>query len=206
MTNAAMVEHALPPPPCTASHRLGGQLQALLEQLAAAQSPAERERIALRNDGKPGIGGTILLPISISIDCGEPVSGETWAQHQERVAGELAEIAERIGLVTQIPPRTSIAGRSLACHAPLELIAGLATHPRVALIGLRRREKAIAMNHAALATGLGPDCEFRRKYTGKGVKIAVVDSGIDRHHPFLRGCLKNAQTAILASIRLVMER
>jgi subtilisin family serine protease len=170
--------------------RLGSQLMTLTDFLAKA-SDVERQKETVKNDGWFE-NGIAFLPISISANIGLLAEGETWQDYRKRAGDMLDKLALELKSKIGGDVRASIAGNSLSCHASTEVIEKLAQNPEIKSIGLRRRVRVSALDVSAKLTGFEPGSTFHGRYTGKGVRVAVIDSGIDREHP----CLKVDEYAV----------
>ena len=95
-------------------------------------------------------------------------------------------------LVFQVPPERSIA----------DSIAALRADPRVESVqqnqifaGLQEKERDSHARLSYAAKLIGVDAA-RRTSKGKGIRVAVVDTGVDQDHPKLRGRIATAQNFV----------
>ena len=95
-------------------------------------------------------------------------------------------------LVFQVPPERSIA----------DLIAALRADPRVEsvqqnqiFVGAQEKEGDSHARLSYAARLIGVDAA-RRTSQGKGIRVAVVDTGVDQDHPKLRGRIATAQNFV----------
>jgi subtilisin family serine protease len=86
---------------------------------------------------------------------------------------------------TGIRPRRILAGlKTVTADIPAGQLESLASSPSVEYVRPVRWHR---MHLDASAPLLGVDASVRSRFTGRGVRVAVIDSGIDASHPDLTG-------------------
>ena len=118
---------------------------------------------------------------------------ETWATESARRRGIAAS---REGVLASLAPGDFVLGQQwsyvngFAGELSQAGLARLSAHPDVLRIGLDRKVQHFTAEsgpliHADEARGLG--------FTGRGVSVAVLDTGIDNQHPDLRDAIVDEQ-------------
>ncbi|MHC4342343.1 MAG: S8 family serine peptidase, partial [Planctomycetota bacterium] len=152
---------------------VGPLLRRALDRIEQAPDRKHARLIATQLGGEERM---LKLPVVIQMPPVQARQGESWAAYRKRARRGLAPLLA--------PGRTPL----LAANA---LQATLSPEEIASLRGYRWMEldpvvQLASMDDAALDVGL---FEFRRSHPGRdgtGVKVAVLDSGVDRHHPHLK--------------------
>lgn len=122
------------------------------------------------------------LPFIVKLANRPPKAGEDWKAFRDRAHARLADHASQMGHPSAIPLYLS---HSLAYALPSHEIADLAGNKDVELVELDPTVLAISMNDACVDLGMPTYLKSVGGFTGKGVRVAVLDSGIDPKHPYL---------------------
>jgi subtilisin family serine protease len=154
-------------------------LAALLLAAAAAASPEVRLEAGVRaalGDPLPAAGLRVIVVLSADdLPAPGPALAAAVRARQGRVIAALPP-----GAFTVKRRYVHIAGfAGLARRDALEALAG---HPDVSLVYLDGRVERTLSQGTAL---IGADTANAQGYTGAGVTVAVIDSGIDASHPDL---------------------
>ena len=166
---------------------MAGKIGPLLEQ-------------ALRLLDDPGLGGVVAtlsrlqtryavradsvehLPFTAQIADDGPGAGEEWEAFRERSEERLRRVADEMGVGNAQPLYLA---HALSYDLPPRAILDLAGHPETVLVELDPVLYVEALNDVYVDLG---GAAFQRDvgpFTGQGVTLAVLDSGIDPQHPFL---------------------
>ena len=127
-------------------------------------------------------------PVLLSLPPQPPHPGEGWPQYRQRMAERLEpvrlEVSRRLGLSLQ-PLAAANALHGPASEEALKEVRRGALGKEVSLVEWGDLLPGAQMNDVVLEIGLA--CAFgpSRKLSGRGVTVAVLDSGIDASHPFL---------------------
>lgn len=123
------------------------------------------------------------LPVVLKHDNIEPREGESWEEYRERVEPRLAEIRAMVG---DEDARILVSGNSVATSLSPAKAVAQADNPLVTTVELDplltptlMDDAIIDVNAAAFRADHGP-------FRGAGIRVAVLDSGIDASHPYLR--------------------
>lgn len=162
--------------------KLGPLLTHVLERIDRA-GPEMRTRellsVASHVDG-PDAGEK--LPVVVQLANRKPRRGEVWAEYKERVGIDLQRLNEAVsggngrplylanGLAASFTPEQTKA------MAAIELIERIELDPLVV---------PTLMDDVGIDVNLSGFHNRRGGLTGRGVRVAVLDSGIDTQHPFL---------------------
>lgn len=164
--------------------RLGPLLQNVLGRIDRAE-PSRRGlemlAVAARVGDREGADGR--LPLVLQLPDRRPHAGETWPEYRQRVGGELQLLNAAVCADEATP--LALAG-ALAVHLPPEQARAMAGVDAFETVELDPVFVPTAMDDAVGDVGLP---SFRGRHaglTGDGVRVAVLDSGIDTAHPFLR--------------------
>lgn len=121
------------------------------------------------------------LPVVLKSNRLEPVEGESWDEYKCRAEAELANIRDLVGEEAEF----LYAGASVATSLPPEQAKAQVDNPLLESVELDPMINPSLMDDAIVDVGLAP---FKVRYgnlTGTGVKVAVLDSGVDKQHPHL---------------------
>lgn len=118
-----------------------------------------------------------------------PKTGDRWPEYKRRVEEKLRPVRERaahlLGRVFQpLYAANAIHGRLRAEH--LREIRSGALSPSVRLLEWSLEVEAGQIANVARHIGWAPPAPETAGLSGQGVRVAVLDSGIDTSHPFLR--------------------
>lgn len=162
--------------------RIGPLLEHALRRMESAQD--EELRLSLASDfGGDAESGH--LRIVAQTDRIEPEPGEGWERFRERAAAQLAPLADNLAAVSGKQTQTLLAAGAVQLSARPGLIRELASVQDLRL-ELDPLVEVVAMDDAL------PDIELPLLLSrdpgldGSGVTVAVLDSGVDVHHPWLR--------------------
>jgi len=129
-----------------------------------------------------------VLPVVLQAGQLRPAPGERWPDFKNRVAERLGPLIERlnyeVGTAQEITP--SYAGNALATALTVDELAVVTEHPDIVVqfADLDPLLPVVTMDDAATDIGL-PAFTGAGGLTGTGVKVAVLDSGVDAAHPAL---------------------
>lgn len=122
------------------------------------------------------------IPVVMKSNGLDPIEGESWDEFRARSEADLAPIRDTVNGEAQF----LYAANSVAVSLPLDQVRAQAENPLISAVELDPIVVPTLMDDAIIDIGVAP---FREKYgplTGEGVRVAVLDSGIDLRHPFLR--------------------
>jgi serine protease AprX len=123
------------------------------------------------------------LPLVLKSETLPPREGESWEEYKGRVAPHLERIRELSG---DEGARLLIAGNSVGLSMRPDRALAQQDNPLIDTVELDPLVNPLLMDDAVLDVGVS---DFRQQFgdrTGHGVRVAVLDSGIDGRHPFLR--------------------
>jgi subtilisin family serine protease len=125
------------------------------------------------------------LPIVVKLPTIEPEPGEPWVSYRYRVEQTIQPTLNLMNNVMGLDSVPLLAANALQTTATTEQIEMLSSLPEVSKLELDPVVQVVLLDDAANDLLLG---SFRTKHptlTGSGVKVAVLDSGVDTQHPFL---------------------
>ena len=127
-------------------------------------------------------------PVLLALPPQPPASQEGWPRYRRRMAERLEpvwrEVSRRFGL--ELTPL--FAANGLQGPVPEDALSELrhwALGAEVSLIEWGDLRPGAQMDDVVVEIGLATACEASGKLSGRGVTVAVLDSGIDARHPFL---------------------
>jgi serine protease AprX len=125
------------------------------------------------------------LPIVIKADTIPPRPGENWSSYSKRVAAVLAPIKDELRK-RNLEYTQLLAANAFAAIATPDEVEKLTEHDHIRRIELDPMVYAETLDDVPADISLPA---FRAKFNpggGQGVKLAVLDSGVDDQHPHLR--------------------
>lgn len=162
--------------------RLGPLLRNILDRIDRA-GPEFRGRVmgaVAAHVGAADAGER--LPLVLQLKRRRPRRGEVWPEYRDRVAGELRLVGDALSGGTAEP---LVLANALAGSFEIGRIGTLAARNDIDLVELDPVVDPTLMDDAVVDIGLEPFRNRNGPLTGTGVRVAVLDSGIDLHHPFL---------------------
>ena len=161
-----------------------------LERVQTAASPEAAIAVAANvGSTSPRLG---VLPVVLQCSRAEPKNWEPWANYRKRVEPLLDRIRERLENVMGVRAAPLVSGNALQAELSPEQIDAL-TSPggpafdtpelKVEVLELDPFVVLTRMDDVALDLDLAGFRARNNARTGQGVKVAVLDAGIDTHHP-----------------------
>lgn len=163
--------------------KIGPLLRSAMGKMSLASSRAEAAAVA------SSLGGTDdnseELPIVIKLPTLPPQPGEEWQGYRERVEAQLEPLREKLKSIMGVDAAPLIAANALQAQASPEQIEHLGTQAEVSKMELDPVEHVTLLDDADDDIAL-PGFRVRHQtLDGSGIKVAVLDSGIDTKHPAL---------------------
>ena len=162
--------------------KLGPLLREAIDRISFASNPTDM--LPLTSAELTG-SHEIALPIVVKIPTVKPAPKESWPHYRERVQDDLAPVQTLMENTMGLYPVPLLAANCLQTLATREQIEMLQQHAKVRKMELDPRVRVTLLDDAANDLLLDT---FRTKHPtldGQGVKVAVLDSGVDTEHPFL---------------------
>lgn len=132
-----------------------------------------------------GVGGTAAeqrLPLIVQVDPTRPKKGETWGEFKDRVRQRLDPMNE---VLSGGEAKPLFLANALATSIAPDKIEALRDNDKISMIELDPVVDPTLMDDAIIDIEVD---RFRNQHgnlTGAGVKVAVLDSGVDTNHPYL---------------------
>jgi serine protease AprX len=128
------------------------------------------------------VDGGERLPLVVQLEGRRARRGETWPEFKERVGRELHPMQDLIsgGKATPLYLANALAG---SFHR--EQAIALSKHEKVNMVELDPVVNPTLMDDAVIDVGLDRFHNQNGHLTGSGIRVAVLDSGIDTKHPHL---------------------
>lgn len=166
------------------SAKVGPLLAMAMDRMQAAGSEEGAFALAAAMGSEEAESGR--LPIVVQCLNKKPTKGESWASYRERTESRLEPIRKRIEDVLGVPVTSLLAANAFQTAVSPEQVEFLQKQKDVRVLELDPLLQVVAMNDAVLDVELSGFRQRNTTLTGKGVKVAVLDSGVDRKHPFLK--------------------
>lgn len=163
--------------------KIGPLLRNVIERLDKARPELRSHEMNVIASHVGGTGGNGRLPLVMQFQRTTPMGGETWSEFKERIKGDLEA---KNDVLAGGKAQPLYLANALAASIETERVKKLADADVIDKIELDPIVYPIAMDDAVLDLELEA---FRNRYgqlTGKGVRVAVLDSGVDEKHPHLR--------------------
>lgn len=163
--------------------RMGPLLRQMLSHLeSAGPDLAARERLV----AAAHVGAAAeedRLPLVLQTQPRKPRRGETWPEYKERIARDLEPLGA--ALAGEGKARPLYLANAIAASLPTAQAAALGDNDAIALVELDPIVNPTVMDDAILDVGIGAFRNRHGSLTGTGVRVAILDSGIDGRHPHL---------------------
>ena len=166
------------------SSKYGPLLSRAIEDVSHATSSAEKKMLAAAWGAAKAKRDQ--LPVVIKMPTVEPQAGEGWQRYRRRVEKQLLPLRDRAAKLG-IDAQPLIAGNALQANADPDQCRKVAEFAKVDKLELDPLVEVVFMDDSILDVDLRPFVtRHRPEGTGLGVTVAVLDSGVDTKHPFLR--------------------
>ncbi|NIA10041.1 MAG: S8 family serine peptidase, partial [Nitrospiraceae bacterium] len=131
----------------------------------------------------------VAVPIIISVNV--PITNE--------IQSHLTNLGLRITGTSKLVPQVygKATGESINAIAALPFVTTVHyDEPITMQMPDVTTSSAISITPAEAAAGMGADELYDAGYTGKGIRIAVIDTGCDVSHPFIAGAIKKTASMV----------
>jgi serine protease AprX len=125
------------------------------------------------------------LPLLSKLKVGKPRRGESWSKYRQRVGGELEGMANDLQTLLGAPAEVLYCAGTVIGRARPDQIDALASMSDVEYLEIDRKLTLTTMDNAIDDVDLHGFHGVFGPLGGKDVRVAVLDSGIDKQHPFL---------------------
>jgi serine protease AprX len=166
--------------------RVGPLLAAAMQGFQRGSAATGIARMALDLAAAEEVAPEPLMPIVLTIPRVEPVPGEGWKAYKQRAADKLGPVADQLRANAGLQCAPLLSGNILQCRALPGQIAEALQHKGVELAELDPLVTATLMDDAVQDIELPLARSRHPNLDGSGVRVAVLDSGIDVLHPWLR--------------------
>ncbi len=161
--------------------RLGPLLARTLEELGKATSKRSRAAIAARRS----LADSEKIPVLVEFDPLPLGVEESWPEYSQRVGERLAPLCTALEDLTQQSPQSLLASNCICVQLTPAQIEEIRFWAEIEGLELDLEARALRLDEAALDLGLGLLTSRHPNLDGRGVSVAVLDSGIDTGHPYL---------------------
>ena len=165
--------------------KMGPLLRSAMSGIIRENQPRGVARLAL-DFAPPGGQTEPEVPLAISLPRIAPQRGENWQTYKQRVQDIMGPVGEWLKANAGLEAQHSITAASFACRAVSGQMEEAARHQQVTLLEMDAPRKAILMDDAGGDLELPLFLSRNTGLDGSGIRVAVLDSGIDLKHPWLQ--------------------
>ena len=166
-------------------NRVGPLLAAAMQGLQRGTAATGMARMTLDVSGAEEVAPTPVMPVFFTIPRVMPEIGEGWKMYKQRAADQLGPVAERLRKNAGLKCETLLSGNLLQARALPQQVAEALQQEGVQLAELDPKVYATLMDDAIGDIEL-PLARMRHPtLDGTGIRVAVLDSGVDLLHPWL---------------------
>jgi len=152
---------------------------AKIEGVSASRASAMMATLSAEDHGDD-------LPAVVQADPERPRQGEAWEEYAARTRERLRPLQERLEGLFGIETELLITANAIKARPRPDQVAMIAEQPDVAAIELDPLLRVTLMDDAVEDVELPAFQAAHPGIDGSGVRVAVLDSGIDLAHPFLQ--------------------
>jgi serine protease AprX len=157
--------------------KIGPWLQELLSQFEERDARGRHELLA-GVASQPG-----FLPLFANLAYEPPESSEAWRDYYDRTGKRLFEAADHLHEIKNFQPL--YAANSFSFETEMERVYRLIENDAAEYLELDLRVRGAALDDIETDIGFSI-LHQKHRLVGAGVRVAVLDSGIDSQHPYLR--------------------
>lgn len=162
--------------------KIGPRLRSLMAGIEKQGTLATADEFAMIAATAEGAEGGDTLPLIVQRTPSAPIEGEDWLEYKDRIGGELEPLRQ---IYTDGHGQPLYLANAIAGQFTVPQVEGLAEREDISLVELDQLFDATLMDDAVLDVGVTPFLRNHMGVTGQGVRVAILDSGVDTKHPFL---------------------
>jgi serine protease AprX len=163
--------------------RVGPLLTSALKRLEAATSPGERSLVLRALEARVGSREEERLAAVVQRRPVRPRRNESWEEFRARIRPDLDAVNAAVAGGAGQPLFLS---NAVAGAFTIEQLQGLSDLDRINFVELDPVVNPVAMDDASKNVGAKALRERMPDLTGAGVRVAILDTGVDGAHPFLQ--------------------
>lgn len=160
----------------------------LTQAIAAVEQNIGSERmmeVAAEYNGEPVGVDQVLLPIVVKLSSEAPRKGERWDSYKSRIIERLEPLRNMLRYVIGQESDLLITANAVKTQATPNQIRLLSERDDLEIMELDPIKKITAMDESIQDVELPTFQQQHPTVDGTGVRVAVLDSGIDIQHPYL---------------------
>lgn len=150
-----------------------------IDEASAAEASSMMATLSAEDHGEE-------VPAVIQAEPERPHEGESWEEYAARTRERLRPLQERLAAVFGVESEILVAANAVKARPRPDQVTVIADQPQVSTIELDPLLRVTLMDDAVMDVELPAFQGNHPGVDGRGVRVAVLDSGIDLHHPFLR--------------------
>jgi len=162
--------------------RIGPRLKSLMDGVEERGVLASTDMFPMIAATAEGAETGETLPLIVQRTPSARMDGEHWPEYKERIGAALEPLRQ---IYTDGEGQPLYLANAIAGQFSLLQVEGLADREDVALIELDQLFDATMMDDVIGDVGIAGFAQNHHGLTGQGVRLAVLDSGVDTQHPFL---------------------
>ncbi len=164
--------------------KMGPLLSATISRLS--DEPLRGGMIYMAASPRPSGPRKTELPVVIQLPHQLPKPGEMWEEYAERIEQNLAPLRGRIEQRFGKASTSLLAAGGMSARLSTEEIQSLSAEPEIELMELDPIVKLTALDDCQKDIGLADFQIGHPTLTGRGVTVALLDTGVDSFHPALK--------------------
>lgn len=173
--------------------KIGPLLKTALDRVESTRSETEMFATAARFGGEMSARGQGILPVVLQCPRMKPAvrtgKAQSWQSYRKRILKTLNSLGKKYYQIMKIKMTPLITANAFQARITVKQAEKLGEDPDIELLELDPMVQVIQMDDAIYDIELPlfgcRQNDLNREFDGAGVRVAVLDSGVDTQHQFL---------------------